>query len=69
MDEKADLQAKSRVVDGKLKHQIVMLKMIDRERRFRANMKAWKFQCKLSELRAQFFSNIKVEDSAAQPTN
>jgi hypothetical protein len=54
-DEKADLQLRSRAVQGRLKCQIGVLKKIKRQRRFRANVQAGRLQRELIERRSDIF--------------
>jgi hypothetical protein len=60
-NEKADLQARSHAIQGRLKSQIGVLKKIDRQRRLRANVQAGRLQRELIELRSEFFSNMDAE--------
>jgi hypothetical protein len=50
------------MVEDRLNHEIGMLKKMKRERPFRANMQAGKFQRELSEPRFEFFSNMELVD-------
>jgi hypothetical protein len=60
--EKADLKARSHDAESKLKRQIRRLKETDGERRFRANMQTGKLEKELSQLRAEHFTSLAVED-------
>jgi hypothetical protein len=61
-DEKAGVEARSRVAQGKLKRQIRTLKETEKETRFRVNMQTGKLKQELSELQAEFFRNLPVEN-------
>jgi hypothetical protein len=60
--EKADLKARSSAAENEPKCQIRSLKETGRERRFRANMQTGKLKQDLSQLRAEYFTSLAVED-------
>jgi hypothetical protein len=59
------LATRSRIVQGRLKRQIGLLKKSGQDGRFQASMLTGKLRHELSELRSEFSPNVEIENWVA----